>query len=496
VVGCLRTGIARAHVPIVTHLAIQPLNIITSLYTLGHTFRTGVHISLQIMPKDISNTAHSRSESRRKSHKRKRNDARGEHESAGSPISPKKRKQSDHGKESPLIELLSPRGEKKLYAIQQRICELLEIGDVICLTRTIPSLECLYRRLIPTQWGIQKILSKYFQDVLGFRTVQGICNALIYSTSALEFFSRTSFADSPLELVAREGDAGPLCAFLEREGYSLFDRVGSRHVRSSQLRFMTTYWRHNGRSISLIRLAEYGCAPLQAVLQESFMTASLNFISANKAYALFPSPTFIHKQTAITEDPNERLHKYFFRYQRLGWTARRVVDSCGAEEIGGHLGLHRWIGDERTWAINLKPAVCPDGMIPETVTECANFYIDDGPIPEDVPGYSFRTAGISSYGFTHPGLKYQYLLADQKWKMVLEDKLKPCCMLQYTGCDPDHRPRDCLMEFNDGGLSKYSMPNWGPGAWYKNGLEPPRWWEFFDDMVPTFRDGYRRDSGA
>lgn len=126
------------------------------------------------------------------------------------------------------------------YPVGIRICHFLSIADIIALTRTCRTLSSLYKSLIPSQWNLNSRLQPFVDNVTGFRSEMAKCDALISGSFALQFFDRTLWPRSDLDINVRNS-AEQFERYLRNvEGYKLlrstegknYDMVGVDKVTS------------------------------------------------------------------------------------------------------------------------------------------------------------------------------------------------------------------------------------------------------------------------
>ncbi len=110
------------------------------------------------------------------------------------------------------------------YAIVSTICSLLQIGDIVALTRTCKALSKLYQCLLPSQWNVDRYLGRFISNPQHFRSLMGRHGALVSGPLAMRFFERALWKGSDnLAIFVQEGrSAEAFCAYLTRvEGYDL-----------------------------------------------------------------------------------------------------------------------------------------------------------------------------------------------------------------------------------------------------------------------------------
>ena len=106
------------------------------------------------------------------------------------------------------------------YPTGATICRLLPIGDLISLTRTCRRLSSLYRDLLPSQWNIDKLLSRFLDNPRTFRDLMAKHDVLISGSLALQFFQRFAWSDSDMDVYLTAEGVGALEEYLcTMEGY-------------------------------------------------------------------------------------------------------------------------------------------------------------------------------------------------------------------------------------------------------------------------------------
>ena len=112
------------------------------------------------------------------------------------------------------------------YPVLDRICFYLSIGTIVALSRTCKRLSHAYRDLLRTQWNIDMKLSKFVADSTRFRLQLRESEAIISGSFAVQFFDRTTYQDSDLDIFIKHGDqVGALADHLTAvEGYRLREK--------------------------------------------------------------------------------------------------------------------------------------------------------------------------------------------------------------------------------------------------------------------------------
>jgi len=86
------------------------------------------------------------------------------------------------------------------------------------------------------------------------------------------------------------------------------------------------------------------------MLQGFYMTAVMNFISWDKAYAIFPVPTFVHRKMYMLRKSGYNTEQGLLKYDRRGWKLEEL--SSSKDGAPSHaMQPQRHVGDESTWVI-------------------------------------------------------------------------------------------------------------------------------------------------
>ncbi|KAI0083663.1 hypothetical protein BDY19DRAFT_998391 [Irpex rosettiformis] len=85
---------------------------------------------------------------------------------------------------------------------------------------------------------------------------------------------------------------------------------------------------------------------------EFHSTCVLNFITFDMAYCLYPKATLIYQTTLVLKNPDFLVRKALSKYQRRGFTCRRLIGEQGSLFLSDSV---RWVGDSQTWTLSLPP---------------------------------------------------------------------------------------------------------------------------------------------
>ncbi|VDC03935.1 unnamed protein product [Peniophora sp. CBMAI 1063] len=263
-----------------------------------------------------------------------------------------------------------------------RLCSYLSPEDLAALSlvnRNVSAEARAYVRRAIAMIG--RVLSPFFNNVDGFRTMQAKTGTLVSGSTALQLLDRTTYTNSDLDLYVDHRYAGDVVTYLlEQEGYS-FERRGHQDVNAHRalenvvhiqdvyglpepVPAMPGYLGRGIRAVldftrgdKKIQLITSKKAPLDIILL-FHSTCVMNVITHQRAYSLFPRATLIDRVTLAinTAGEGERWDIARQKYANRGW---RVVDlgneSLALEESTDFQSMDRWVGDSETWTVPLLP---------------------------------------------------------------------------------------------------------------------------------------------
>jgi hypothetical protein len=223
--------------------------------------------------------------------------------------------------------------------------------------------------------------------------------------------------------------------------------------------------------------------PIEVILNTPYSTTTVNIISWNKAFALFPDVTFLEPRTGyFLKFHNKHDTPYTRKYHTRGWPQ---VDPYPKWRSKPPLSLKvkepRYVGDSKTWTILLDTTGVEPSMVPDFVLETSCFeltYFQEGP---------------RSYSSTH-------------WYYVLNAHTCESCVLKYKYTSSWSDERDLWWNFIKNKLDDLTrdelnklMEEEKPAFWtqpvppdkhlylYNSKIEKPSTWTYYDDLVPEWR---------
>jgi hypothetical protein len=108
--------------------------------------------------------------------------------------------------------------------VLERVFAFAESVDLLRLSRTCRSIHDVYKDYAPRAFDINRRLARFFYDPIKFRSMQARGSTLISGSFALQFFDRSFYLDSDLDLYLHHGEAKAMGKFLVSEGYVFIPR--------------------------------------------------------------------------------------------------------------------------------------------------------------------------------------------------------------------------------------------------------------------------------
>ena len=222
-------------------------------------------------------------------------------------------------------------------------------------------------------------------------------DALVSGSFAVQFFERLTWKKSDLDIFIEQG-SGALAFeqyLCEREGYR-FSREGgdeAYHAMSALVKVSTT--RDFGSSCigslmmnsiqvrtlvmqradsteAQVQIVYTTHQPLLEILNGFYTTLVVNLISWNKAYAVYPQPSFLYHKTYLLKPMSDYFGKLLAKYEERGWRSQDVLWPED-EASHGSMGESRRLGDRFTWIISLDTRGVNRCDTPDSVLDYAGF---------------------------------------------------------------------------------------------------------------------------
>ena len=376
---------------------------------------------------------------------------------------------------------------------QTMILSYLSVADVINLTLTCKGFNQVQPTLMTTAYNINRLLGKFFDDPLEFRSLQGQCGAIITGRHIRGWFDRSAEVPRTLMMYVAQEQSEQMIEYIKNKGYR--EQQQPRADRFLAIK----------RTVTGLELKVYMCKgdkmPIAQLLMNSNFTVDMCFITWNKAYAIFPYTAFIRRECYILKDISSvecdlnELSKDGFRVKTVSWAQQcDQVDLAGSYGLGTLLKLgkenddikelarNRRIGDKHTWSIELGTAGVEKPSIPDGVLESNTFQLFvDAPSSGEEGVESRYVLGYTDPRFQHPVLKYTYLGLEAPEPMTyytarcdaLDHRLNELTRIELSKIPPGDRPDEYLNLLWD--LNKATE--------LRGNFTLPDSWTFYDDEV-------------
>lgn len=154
---------------------------------------------------------------------------------------------------------------------------------------------------------------------------------------------------------------------------------------------------------------------MQVILRNFHSTAVVNFFTWNKAYAIFPLPTFVHHKGYLLKPLDNYLSTLLEKYSRRGW---RFQEAMWPEDESSNQPIQdtRRIGDEFTWMMPFDTSNVNWSKTPDFVVEYSSFGVNPNPWGEPSESSYYE---ISATLFAAEVLRHRYLYCTTSWMKFL-----------------------------------------------------------------------------
>lgn len=287
----------------------------------------------------------------------------------------------------------------------------------------------------------------------------------ISGSTALQFFDRSFYADSDLDIYVEHRYCTPVALWLESIGYTFQHRNSLSQDKSLEIAltetlsesidmnnlpqgfFDSTSMGYFGRGVAnvynfhkvnpdrKIQLITSYYAPLEIILN-FHSTCVMNLITHESAYSLYPHATFEERRSLVISTEGSRQESARNKYRERGWT---MVEAGQDEDIrnarSDFTPRRRYIGDSRCWTIPILPKLdLPEGFLATNTWELEYNLVMDALEEFKTFGHNVESAGRlgSSLSFTilrWENLRFSYLVVDKS----VQDFLSPALLQSSEG---------------------------------------------------------------
>ena len=281
-----------------------------------------------------------------------------------------------------------------------RILDSASPGTLVRLSRTCRQAHDAIKPYIPRAFDIDRALRRFFDDPLAFRSLQAQTGTLISGSFALQFFARTFYCNSDLDLYCNYGDREEVGLWLLDEGYAFVPSprqdpefaVAVDQARTvmntslyARLRGVSAIYTFTKESESVpgdilkVQIIVAHRSPMEIILnfhssQSCLYTLSywcikltvltvlvavvMNVIAYDRAYCLYPRATFEARLSLYLKTVEPRDVQVIEKYRARGWDFVHDWPTLNPSTTMPYDPTivpmqPRWIGDKHTWSIPL-----------------------------------------------------------------------------------------------------------------------------------------------
>lgn len=253
-------------------------------------------------------------------------------------------------------------------------------------------------------------------------------------------------------------------------------------------------------------------SPIHFILTSSYTTASMNLITWNKAYSIFPRQTLVNHRFYPLRSLDNGFGSHLNELAQLAWTTRDILwpDIQGPNYC--RLEGHRRLGDRYSLVIPLNTESVQAPATTDFAIEYAQFDIPrvGTQDTQSGPGFSSPTQFTqrpvappqTNFPFGHPqvaslanellhiqvgevisiAVRHCYLTSSESWRSYLEKRLRRWAWLEIYKLEPENRP---LRSLNVRPLVS-DLPH----------FEVPQSWDFADDQIPIWYHEWNHQRGG
>ncbi|TFK58247.1 hypothetical protein BDN72DRAFT_906926 [Pluteus cervinus] len=250
--------------------------------------------------------------------------------------------------------------------LMERILAFLSPFDIFHFKQVCQWFRTLGNTFYRHAYNIERILGAFFPNVIAsFLSTQKETGAIISGSIALRFFDRLDLRNNDdLDIFIRQGREGPMVEWLLSIGYQAVKTSDKDKIEEDLEDVDDITPPNHDYTLDVIRHERFhhpaqnkdveivlsDCSPLVTILRFN-LTCTMNFLTHNKAYSLYPHLTF-HDYQAIyfPSDYTDGEQDFVRKYESLGWSMVNyrtdVLCNCVSEKP-------RHLGDRDCWVILL-----------------------------------------------------------------------------------------------------------------------------------------------
>ncbi|KAH7028191.1 uncharacterized protein B0I36DRAFT_365293 [Microdochium trichocladiopsis] len=381
----------------------------------------------------------------------------------------------------------------RYYPVLDRLFRHLSMADYITLRRVSRAFVSLDEYVQRQFWNSETWLATFVREVRHFRERIRESDAIIAGPYLLNFFALHKHPQqrSALDIyVATKAQAESLQSVLLYEQYAPVDPESG--FNKTTKRFM---WRHIDRQNIEICLHVTDRTPLLFVLLNASMTACLNFMTADRAYCMFPRLTFVDSKVLPLRPMGDEVGAALSKAEDiLGWGTENYLWPDQNPGMVSRTSGPRRVGDRDTLVVSLeqdssrKMRHCP--------LENHQFHITrdrfGGRRPSRTRSQQANLSDLSNYtpqvlaqDIFSPVLRDRCLTGTPLWRSFLTDRLRRWAMVEMYKVGRDNMPPRLRSDI----FASTMAP-------IPDSVVIPEPWRFADEQVQDWYEAWCKDEAA
>ncbi|KAF8736862.1 hypothetical protein AX14_013794 [Amanita brunnescens Koide BX004] len=256
------------------------------------------------------------------------------------------------------------------------IMDQLPIKDIFTISRTCRFMHNVVQSYKSVAFSFASVLKPFVEheDLTSLQQMMFQTTAIISGSTALQFFARTRYDNSDLDIYIPEGSLEKGADWLLAHGYESEKRIPAPEDPKDPFptlegydctdEIVGVYNFKKGNPSKVVQLIATRREPIYAIL-DFHSTCVLNFITHDQAYSLYPFTTLCKQETVVLCElwrghNEDSLHKY----EQRGWKACKMDDICERDDTNDDRYVNvkgpselaaeeRRIGDVYCWILEL-----------------------------------------------------------------------------------------------------------------------------------------------
>ncbi|KAI0083367.1 hypothetical protein BDY19DRAFT_900417 [Irpex rosettiformis] len=263
------------------------------------------------------------------------------------------------------------------YLIYDLIFSAASPGSILRFSRTCHAAHLATRDYFARTFKINKHLSRFFDDPLAFRSLQAKTSTLISGSSALQFFDRTHYEESDLDLYVSAKHHREVGRWMLAQGYKFTPNsiqdpdfeisagednmnvdVFGYVLQDDRMKGVAAVFTFHKQSPTIpgkrlqVQVIVANTCPMEVILW-FHSTVVINVISWDRAYSLYPRATFEHRKSVLLRQRHHNFDDVIQKYTNRGFGFVFTLDHDDLKSDPAFASSPRWIGDGHSWVIDL-----------------------------------------------------------------------------------------------------------------------------------------------